>query len=82
MLHKYQDFIYFNILVPYSEESSVSTVTTSELDDQDPIPKSGINSPFTIASLPNTGSKKVVYTGGSHPNKKGYGACGKIIYCL
>lgn len=52
MLHQYQDFIYFNIWVLNCEESSVSTVTTSELDDQDPIPRSGRNSPFTTATLP------------------------------
>jgi len=51
MLHQYQDFIYFSIWILNSEESSVSTVTTSELDDQDPIPRSGRNSPFTTATL-------------------------------
>jgi len=52
VLHKYQDFINFNIWVLNSEDSSVSTVSTSELDDQDPIPKSGRNSPFATATLP------------------------------
>ena len=52
MLHKYQDFIHFNIWVLNSEESSDSTVTTSELADQDSIPKSGRNCTFTTATLP------------------------------